>query len=376
MDVRLSAEQKALRDAAAQVVGNLAPRTVADLDDAERCAKLDAAVDATGWRELRAAADPTAGDAPLASGVEVGIVAEELGRTVADVAFLGPTLAAELRRLAGAPAADTPETVAFRPDLSELATASTASGGAFLDGPTLAFDAAGAITALLLVPTDDGSHALASVTLPGAVHDSAVVDLTRTSLPLPADTAVTPVDGATPLSHEDLTRWTALGLAAASADLVGTMAGATELARAYAVERHQYGVAVGSFQAVQHLLADAFVATEGSRSAALHAAWAVDALPADEALFAGAVAKAFATRAARTACEIAIQVHGGIGFTWECLAHVHLRRALLTGDLLGGTKPQPRPGPRHHGTRPAHPPPASPRCPPGPVPGTRRNSPE
>ena len=349
MDVRLSAEQKALRDAAAQVVGDLAPKTVADLDDGERRSKLDAAVDATGWRELRAAADLASGDAPLASGVEVGIVAEELGRTVADVAFLGPTLAAELRRLAGAPAADTPETVAFRPDLSELATASTASGGAFLDGPTLAFDAAGAITALLLVPTDDGSHALASVTLPGAVHDSAVVDLTRTSLPLPADTAVTPVDGATPLSHEDLTRWTALGLAAASADLVGTMAGATELARAYAVERHQYGVAVGSFQAVQHLLADAFVATGGSRSAALHAAWAVDALPADEALFAGAVAKAFATRAARTACETAIQVHGGIGNTWECLAHVHLRRALLTGDLLGGTGPNLARVLAHHG---------------------------
>ncbi len=345
MDVRLSAEQKALRDAAAQVVGNLAPRTVADLDDPERRSKLDAAVDATGWRELRAAANPAAGDAPLASGVEVGIVAEELGRTVADVAFLGPTLAAELRRLAGAPPADGPETVAFRPDLSELATAADAS----LDEPALAFDAVGATSALLLVRTDDGSHALASVTLPGEVHDSAVVDLTRTSLPLAAGTPVTPIDGATSLSDEALTRWTALGLAAASADLVGTMAGATELARAYAVERHQYGVAVGSFQAVQHLLADAFVATEGARSAALHAAWAVDALPADEALFAGAVAKAFATRAARTACESAIQVHGGIGNTWECLAHVHLRRAVLTGDLLGGAGPNLDRVLAHHG---------------------------
>ena len=344
MDVRLSAEQKALRDAAAQVVGNLAPKTVADLDDGERRAKLDAAVDATGWRELRAAADPASGDAPLASGVEVGIVAEELGRTVADVAFLGPTLAAELRRLAGAPPADGPETVAFRPDLSELATAAEGS----LDRPALAFDAAGATTALVLVWTDGGSHALASATLPGEVHDRAVVDLSRTSLPLAAGTPVTPIDGA-PLSDDAIGRWTALGLAAASADLVGTMAGATELARAYAVERHQYGVAVGSFQAVQHLLADAFVATEGSRSAALHAAWAVDALPANEALFAGAVAKAFATRAARTACESAIQVHGGIGNTWECLAHVHLRRALLTGDLLGGAGPNLDRVLAHHG---------------------------
>ena len=373
MDVRLSAEQKALRDAAAQVVGNLAPKTVADLDDAERRAKLDAAVDATGWRELRAAADPTSGAAPLASGVEVGIVAEELGRTVANVASLGPPLPAALPRRAGAPPADGPETVAFRPDLSAIATAtvnasspsvtygdagsapgSGASGNptaaaASLARPALAFDAAGATSALLLVPTDGGGHALATVTLPGEVHDSAVVDLTRTSLPLAAGTPVDRVDGAAALSDEALTRWTALGLAAVSADLVGAMAGATELARAYAVERHQYGVAVGSFQAVQHLLADAFVATEGARSAALHAAWAVDALPADDALFAGAVAKAFATRAARTACESAIQVHGGIGNTWECLAHVHLRRALLTGDLLGGAGPNLDRVLAHHG---------------------------
>ena len=75
---------------------------------------------------------------------------------------------------------------------------------------------------------------------------------------------------------------------------------------------------------------------EGSRSVALHAAWAVDALPADDALAAGAVAKAYCARAARTVCETAIQVHGGIGNTWECLAHVYLRRALLSSDVLGG----------------------------------------
>ena len=114
------------------------------------------------------------------------------------------------------------------------------------------------------------------------------------------------------------------------------MRGAVQLACDYAAERRQYGAAIGSFQAVQHLLADAFVAMEGSRSAALHAAWAVDALPADEALAAGAVAKAYSARAARTVCETAIQVHGGIGNTWECLAHVYLRRALLSSDVLGG----------------------------------------
>ncbi len=131
----------------------------------------------------------------------------------------------------------------------------------------------------------------------------------------------------------------ALGLAITSADLVGAMQGAIRLACEYVGTRRQFGVAIGSFQAVQHLLADAQVAMEGSLSVALHASWAVDALPADEALAAASVAKAYCARAARTVCETSIQVHGGIGNTWECFAHVYLRRALASSDLLGGVGP-------------------------------------
>src|SRR5215470_7240712 len=98
MDVRLSPEQRALRDAAAHLVAAHAPTSVAQLDDADRTAKLDAALTGAGWRELRAAVD---GTEPLASTVEAAIVAEELGRGLADTAFLGPTLAVELRRRAG-----------------------------------------------------------------------------------------------------------------------------------------------------------------------------------------------------------------------------------------------------------------------------------
>ncbi len=93
--------------------------------------------------------------------------------------------------------------------------------------------------------------------------------------------AVSPVGGGgRTIAPDELTRWTALGLALACADLVGTMSGAVQLASAYATQRHQYGAAIGSFQAVQHLLADAYVLAEGARSATLHAAWAVDALAA------------------------------------------------------------------------------------------------
>jgi alkylation response protein AidB-like acyl-CoA dehydrogenase len=103
----------------------------------------------------------------------------------------------------------------------------------------------------------------------------------------------------------------------------------------YAKERQQYGVAIGSFQAVQHLLAEARVLLEGSISVSQYAAWAVDALPPAEAWEAGVVAKAYCARAARIVCETAIQVHGGIGNTWECFVHVYLRRALLSSALLG-----------------------------------------
>jgi hypothetical protein len=326
MDVRLSPEQVALRDSVAQVAGQLGPHAVGELDDAERAGKLDAAVASSGWRELRTADDD---GRPWASGVEVALVAEELGRGLADAPFVGPTLAAELRRQAGAPPARAAETVALTSDLASVACLAgpTAGGG-------VAVDAQGASLALALSPAS-GGHTLVQVPVPAATADP--VDLTRTSVALDPGALVTPVPGQTRVVAPDAeTRWTALGLALTAADLVGVMRGAVDLACDYAKERRQYGTAIGSFQAVQHLLADAFVAVEGSRSAALHAAWAVDALPADEALAAGAVAKAYAARAARTVCETAIQVHGGIGNTWECLAHVYLRRALLATDILGG----------------------------------------
>jgi alkylation response protein AidB-like acyl-CoA dehydrogenase len=138
------------------------------------------------------------------------------------------------------------------------------------------------------------------------------------------------------VGDDDLRHFVALGLATASAELVGTMQGALDLAVEYASQREQYGKHIGSFQALQHLLADSVVHLEGSRAAALHAAWAVDALAPADALAAAASAKAYASRAALLVCETAIQVHGGIGNTWECLAHVHLRRALFATDLFGG----------------------------------------
>jgi alkylation response protein AidB-like acyl-CoA dehydrogenase len=304
MDVRLSAEQVALRDAAARLVDQHGPRTVASLDEPERTAKLDAAIAGAGWRELR---QPGDNSGPLASAVETALIAEELARGLADTAFVGPTLAAELRRIAHAPAAPPGETIVV---------------------DSLAIDARGCNAALVV--QRDGELGRVQLT---TTHRAS--DLTRHVAPV-SDVEIERVGD---VSTEGITRWQALGLALSCADLVGVMRGATALATEYASARRQFGVPVGSFQAVQHLLADALVATEGSHSATLYAAWSVDALAPDDALTASAMAKAYCSRAALSVCEAAIQVHGGIGNTWECLAHVYLRRALFATDLFGGVGP-------------------------------------
>ncbi len=134
------------------------------------------------------------------------------------------------------------------------------------------------------------------------------------------------------LSDEDADRWYALALAVTSAELVGAARGAHALATEYAKVREQYGATIGSYQAVAHLLAESLALIEGSISVLRHAAWAVDELPAREAVEAARVAKIYCARAALTVCETSIQVHGGIGNTWECLAHVYLRRVLAATE--------------------------------------------
>ena len=216
---------------------------------------------------------------------------EQLGRGLADAAFLGPTLAADLRRRAGAPPAVVAETVVLDAKLVAMAVADGS-----VPSDALVIDGRAAEAALVLVPSGSG-HELASVAVGAA---DATTDLTRAPARIPTGADAVPISGSTHvLDHDDLAAWTALGLATVCADLVGIMSGAVSLATEYAQARSQYGKAIGSFQAVQHLLADAFVLTEGSRSVALHAAWAVDALPPDEALGAASVAKAYCTRAAR-----------------------------------------------------------------------------
>jgi alkylation response protein AidB-like acyl-CoA dehydrogenase len=123
--------------------------------------------------------------------------------------------------------------------------------------------------------------------------------------------------------HRDVAR----ARAAMAAEAVGVAQRALELGVEHAKTREQFGKKIGVYQAVSHQLADTYADVELARSIAYWAAWCV-AEEDEQARLAAAAAKAFATEAAVRACERSIQVHGGIGFTWEHPLHRYYKRAL------------------------------------------------
>jgi alkylation response protein AidB-like acyl-CoA dehydrogenase len=119
-----------------------------------------------------------------------------------------------------------------------------------------------------------------------------------------------------------------------AAESVGVAERAMEMAVAYAKERKQFGRAIGSYQAVSHACAQMLLEVEGARSAVYWAAWALDHEP-ETAPLAAACAKAYAGDAGRRVPRAALQVHGGIGFTWEHDLHFFLKRGEANAHAYG-----------------------------------------
>jgi alkylation response protein AidB-like acyl-CoA dehydrogenase len=124
---------------------------------------------------------------------------------------------------------------------------------------------------------------------------------------------------------------------ALAAELVGVAQRAMEMAVAYAKEREQFGRPIGAFQAVSHRCAQMLLEVESARSAMLYAAWAADHEP-DSLALAASMAKAYAADAGWRVTSSSLQVHGGIGFTWEHDLHFFLKRAKVDGHLLGSPR--------------------------------------
>lgn len=195
----------------------------------------------------------------------------------------------------------------------------------------------------------------AVVEYPSVAAHLLVVDdagLFRRPLPPELPAAARPLDPLTPVallpreqadprggvqvgSARDAYRWRLAGTLLTAALQVGVGQGALDLAVRYAGEREQFNRPIGSFQAVKHLLAEVLVRVDLARAATLVAGVALDDPGAADPRAAVAAAKALADEAATGAGRTGVQVHGGMGFTWEVLAHLHLKRAWLWETAFG-----------------------------------------
>jgi alkylation response protein AidB-like acyl-CoA dehydrogenase len=130
-----------------------------------------------------------------------------------------------------------------------------------------------------------------------------------------------------------------LGALGAAALLLGISERALEMAVDYLKERQAFGAPIAINQALQHRCADMLLQVEGTRSAVFRAAWATDHDP-EQAAYLSAVAKAWAGPAARRVCGEALQMHGGVGFTWEYDQHIYLKRTKTLEQFYGSTRCQ------------------------------------
>jgi alkylation response protein AidB-like acyl-CoA dehydrogenase len=307
VDFDLSDDQIALRDAARELLDARS--------SSERVRKLiasDDAYDAELWRDMAEqgwlALDVAEDDGGLGLGfVEVAVLAEEVGRHVSPAPYLSTVLA--------------------RHALANTKwTERLVSGdaiGAIAWGNGVVVDAAAADVLVVVQPDAVTMHELSE-----RPQSEAALDLTRPVSRLALDGGERIGDADLAMSLLDR------GATAYAAELLGAAQRMLEATVEYAKVREQFGRPIGSFQAVKHRCADMLVDVEGMRSAVWYAAWAIDA-DADDRSLAASTAKAWASDAGMRVMNSALQVHGGIGFTWEHDLHLYLKRAHLDAMLFG-----------------------------------------
>jgi alkylation response protein AidB-like acyl-CoA dehydrogenase len=332
MDFDLSEDQLALRDGARALLDDLAPttRVRAVAQTPERWDReLWAAMVDQGW--LAIAVPEGEGGVGLGP-VELGVLLEEVGRHVAPAPFVTTVLGIEIARRAGDSALVeqllSGEQIACvarsrRPDA--VRADRDGSGWTVTGRPDPVPYASVAQLALVVAATDDGP-ALLAVDLDAIGRPAAepAMDLTRPVAWLDLDHAPARHLGGPELVTALLDR----GATATALEMLGGAARAMEMAVEYAKERVQFGRPIGSFQAVKHRCADMLVDVEGMRSTAYWAAWCLGADDPDQSI-AASTAKTWGSDASKRVMASALQVHGGIGFTWEHDLHLFLKRAQL-----------------------------------------------
>ncbi|MCW2717864.1 acyl-CoA dehydrogenase family protein [Pseudonocardia sp.] len=361
MDFELSDEQAMLRDATRDLLGDRSPitRVRALLDgDEEIDADLWRLGTELGWTGLALPEEHGGSGQGL---VELAIVAEEIGRSLARGPFLvSAVVGAAVAR--GGSSELQAEVLPALADGSLWATwafaepsspwtldgiAATAvadgDGGFVLDGVKTAVQDAGAARWLLVTALLDGAPVslLVDRDTPGVtVRRQQVLDLTRTFHEVRFDGVRVPAGRRLDGDATDIQRLADDAAVLGCAEAVGVMDRVVEMTVEYAAIRVQFGRPIGSFQAVKHGAADMAVDALGARAAVYYAAMAADAGTADAAAAACVAASHISSTIGAVAGE-ALQLHGGIGFTWEHDLHLYLRRAKVDG-VLHGTAPEHR----------------------------------
>ena len=287
--------------------------------------------------------------------VELGIVLEEMGRALlvapyfSTVALAGQTLAssgdeeAKSRWLPGIADGSLTATLAVAEetgtwDLAEVTAAAEPAGDDWAVSGTKLFVVDGHTADLLLVV----ACAADGLGVFGVERDAPGVERAKMdTLDLTRDLASVILREAPAIrvgADQDAAAWLSavsdLVLAALAAEQIGGAARCLELSVEYAKVREQFGRPIGSFQAIKHKCANMLLEVESGRSAAYHASAAVAGQQPDASI-AAALAYAYCSQAFTHAAKECIQIHGGIGYTWEHDAHLYLRRAKSSELLLG-----------------------------------------
>jgi alkylation response protein AidB-like acyl-CoA dehydrogenase len=175
---------------------------------------------------------------------------------------------------------------------------------------------------LTLFLVDPGAAGIKQTPVTGMDLATRWVNLTLDGVPVASDGVL----GAPGQGQAHLDAILRMGAVGAAAEMLGAARRCLDMAVEYAKVREQFGQPIGSFQAIRHKCSEMLLEVENSHAAVYYAAWALDA-SAEDADLAASVAKAYVGDASRKVCGEAIQVHGGIGFTWEYDLHLYFKRA-------------------------------------------------
>jgi alkylation response protein AidB-like acyl-CoA dehydrogenase len=330
VDFELSEDEVALADAIRSLCAGRFP--LATLRHAEGG---DGALDRAAWGELAEAGVFSLQVPDAAGGVGLGLAAaavvfEELGRALVPGPLLATHLAAGLASRVGVPGA--------------------AGGAAVLAGAGEGKVVVGAVRR----PVVTGTSAFVPVLVPhlSSLDVLVVVGDDGLSVVDPAALSAVPIrrplDPLTPLwrveglpageaigGADEAREWRRAQWVLGGALLVGLAAANLDMAVAYAKQREQFGKPIGAFQAVKHMCADMLVAAETARAAVHAAAVTIDQPGVGDPERAAAGAAVLAAEAAIRNGKTSIQVHGGMGFTWEVPAHLYLMRARVLAEAIG-----------------------------------------